>query len=129
MSTLDTNIVLRWLLADVPEQTAAAEALLAGGTRCVVPDVTLVETVFVLERVMRLTRPTVVQAVETVLAIADVEVDRGLWHAALVDYLAYPKLSIADTYLAALATASGRLPLYTFDRKLANQLGAAQLLR
>ncbi|MDR1998836.1 MAG: PIN domain-containing protein [Frankiaceae bacterium] len=128
MPTLDTNVLLRWLLADLPEQAAAAEALLASGARCVVPDVALVEMVFVLERAMRLPRTTAAQAVETVLAIADVDADRGVWHAALADYLAHPKLSIADTYLAAAASASQHTPLYTSDRQLASQLGAAELL-
>ena len=44
------------------------------------------------------------------------------------DYRTRPKLSIADTYLASLASLSGNAPLYTFDRKLANQAESAELL-
>lgn len=128
MPSLDTNIVLRWLLDDVEEQTAAADALLAGPERCDVPDVVLIETVYVLERVMRLSRVTIVQSIEALFAVAGVDADRALWRTALDDYLAHPKLSVADTYLAARAQATQRLPLYTFDRKLANQLAAAELV-
>jgi predicted nucleic-acid-binding protein len=124
-----TTILLRWLLADVPEQTAAVEALLASGVPCVVPDATLIETVYVLEKVMLLSRATITQSIEAVLAVADVEIDRVLWRTALDNYLIHPKLSITDTYLAELAHISKQVPLYTFDRKLANQLEAAELLR
>jgi len=128
MATADTNILLRWLLDDVPKQTAAADALLNGNKRCLVPDVALVETVFVLERVMRLPRTTIKQLIDALLTLANVDADRSLWRTALADYLRHPKLSIADTYLTTLAEQSGQSPLYTFDRKLSSQLDAAQLL-
>lgn len=127
MPTLDTNVLLRWLLNDVPEQTAAADALLSSGVRCLVPDVALIETVYVLERVMRLQRTTVAHAIETVFEVANLDLDRALWRTALDGYLTHPKLSIADTFLAALADTSHRTPVYTFDKKLANQLSAAEL--
>lgn len=128
MPTVDTNVLLRWLLDDVPEQTAAAGALLTGEQRCVVPDVALIETVFVLDRVLLLSRPTIARSVEAILAVANLDLDRSVWRAALDDYLDHPKLSISDTFLAAQASASGRLPLYTFDKKLANQLVGVALL-
>lgn len=129
MPTLDTNVLLRWILGDVPAQSAAAERLIAGGSRCVVPDIAVLETVHVLERVMSLSRTTVVHSIEMILGVASIDVDRTLWRAALDDYLAHPKLSIADTFLTAQARAHHRTPLYTFDRKLANQLPDVELLR
>lgn len=129
MPTLDTNILLRWLLDDVPDQTDAVERLLAGGVRCFVPDVTLIETVYVLERVLRLPRTTIAASIELILEVANLELDRPLWKSAVEEYLAHPKLSIADTFLAAQATSSMNTPLYTFARKLANQLPGAELLR
>lgn len=128
MPTLDTNVVLRWLLDDVTEQTAAADALIASGQRCAVPDAVLLETVYVLEKVMRLSRRTIVAAIETVFAVANADLDRAMWRGVLDDYLAHPQLSISDTYLGALARATQQVPLYTFDRKLANQIEGAALL-
>ena len=128
MPTLDTNVLLRWILGDVPDQAAAAERLLSSGVSCMVPDVAVVEMAHVLERVLLLPRTTVVHSVEMVLGVASIDVDRALWRSALDDYLAHPKLSIADTLLAAQARASGRTPLYTFDRLLANQVPDAELL-
>jgi len=43
-------------------------------------------------------------------------------------YTAHPKLSFTNCYLATLAQKTGAAPLLTFDKKLANQLPAAQLL-
>lgn len=127
MPTVDTNIVLRWLLDDVPEQTAVAERILNGDTRCVVPDVVLIEAVYVLERSMLLSRTTVAQSIEAILGLANLEIHRICWRAALDDYLAHPKVSITDVFLAAQARDSSALPLYTFDRKLASQIAGAEL--
>lgn len=129
MLTLDANVLLRWLLNDVPDQAAAAEALLSQAERFVVPDVVLIETVYVLERVMLLSRKTVALSVELVLGQANLAVDREVWRAALDDYLAHPKLSVADTFLHAQARAADRGPLLTFDRALARQLPGASLVR
>lgn len=128
MPSLDTNVLLRWLLDDVPEQTAAADELMSNGARLTVPDVALIETVYVLERVVGLTRTTVALSIETVLGVASVDVDRALWREVLADYLRHPKVSITDSYLAAAARATGDTPLWTFDRKLARQVEGAQLL-
>ncbi|HRN29881.1 MAG TPA: PIN domain-containing protein [Terrimesophilobacter sp.] len=128
MPTLDTNVVLRWLLDDIAEQTAAADALIASGAECVVPDVVVIETVYVLEKVMSLTRETVIAAIETIFVVSNARLDRTLWRQALDDYAAYPKLSISDTYLGALARDTRQLPLFTFDQKLASQVEGAALL-
>lgn len=128
MPTLDTNVVLRWLLDDVAEETASADALIASGVECTIPDATILETVYVLEKQLKLSRRTVVESIETVFAVSNADLDRAVWRAALDDYLAHPKLSISDTYLGARARDAKRLPLYTFDRKLASQVEGAELL-
>lgn len=129
MATVDTNVLLRWLLNDVPEQAGAAETLfLQSNDRLRVPDLVLMELVYVLERVMRLTRRTVAEAVTLVLEQANFDVDRDVWRPALQDYLDHPKLSITDTFLHVQAQRSGATPLLTFDRKLASQLADARLL-
>lgn len=128
MPTLDTNVVLRWLLDDIAEQTAAADELIASGVDCVVPDAVIIETVFVLEKVMRLSRRTIVDSIETIFVVSNAKLDRPLWREALDDYLAHPKLSVSDTYLGAHARRSRQLPLFTFDQKLAKQVDGAALL-
>lgn len=126
--SLDANLVLKWLLDDVPEQAAAVERLLTGGTQCRLADVAMVEVGFVLERVIQLSRGLVADNLTAVLAVAAITIDRTLWHRTIDQYRSHPKLSLADCYLATKSGTTGDTPLYTFDRKLANQLGEAELL-
>jgi predicted nucleic acid-binding protein len=43
-------------------------------------------------------------------------------------YVAKPKLSVVDVFVAVSATRHGREPVYTFDNKLARQMpGCAEL--
>lgn len=128
MASVDTNVLLRWLLADVPAQTERADALLASGRQFTVDDVAIIEVVFVLERVMRLRRATVADAVNTVISTAALDLDRDRWRAVVTDYVAHPKLSVADIYLARRAAEREAAPLYTFDKKLASQLDPAELV-
>jgi len=59
MPSLDTNCLLRWLLGDIPEQTALVAAILNSGESFVVADAALIETVFVLEKVKKISRETI----------------------------------------------------------------------
>lgn len=128
MPSVDTNVLLRWLLADVAEQAARVDRLLASGERFRVDDAALIETVFVLERVTKLTRGLVIDAIRTLMSTAALDLDRERWGEAISLYAQYPKLSIADVYLAVRAREAGDTPLYTFDRKLATQLDVAELV-
>ena len=128
MPTLDANVILRWLLDDVPAQTVAVDHLFAEATNLVVPNVALIEVVFVLERVMKIPRPAVVEGVRALMGRANMKIDRALWTEALIHYDRLPKLSIADIFLALQAEARGVAPLLTFDKKLASQMAPAKLL-
>ncbi|MDR2922738.1 MAG: hypothetical protein LBU85_05290 [Treponema sp.] len=44
MPSLDTNCLLRWLLDDIPEQTALVTALVDSGENFTVADAALIET-------------------------------------------------------------------------------------
>lgn len=128
MPSVDTNVLLRWLLADVPAQAERVDQLLAAGEQFVVDDAALIEVVFVLERVMRFGRPSIADAVITVISTAAFDLDRTRWSHLIADYVDHPKLSVADLYLARRARERGATPLYTFDSKLATQVDDAQLL-
>jgi predicted nucleic-acid-binding protein len=125
MASLDANCLLRWILGDVPTQRDAVEALFQSERRLVVEDAVLIETVFVLERSLRLDRPLVCQAIEELMARSAVELDRAAWSWVLATYLGHPKLSVVDVYRARRAADRRSLPLYTFDSKMIAQLDAA----
>ena len=63
-----------------------------------------------------------------IIGKSTIRCDRDLFIAVLPIYTAHPKLSFVDCYLAALAQRTGAAPLLTFDKKLASQLPAVQLL-
>lgn len=128
MPSLDTNVLLRWLIQDVPEQTAQVDDLLARGGRFRVDDVAIVETVFVLERVMKLSRRTVGDSLEVLISTACLDFDRRLWNEIAQGYVAHPKVSVAEIFLALRARDGGAAPLLTFDQKLAGQVDGAALL-
>jgi predicted nucleic-acid-binding protein len=128
MPSLDTNCLLRWLLGDVPEQTALVTALVNAGEGVAVADAALIETVFVLEKLKKIRRETIAKTVMAVIGKHTIYCSRELFMEILPLYTAHPKLSFIDCYLAVSARRAGAAPLLTFDQKLANQLPEAQLL-
>ena len=124
MPTLDTNCLLRWLVRDDPAATAKMDAHVAAGRPFKVPDVVVIETVYVLESHYLFTRDEVAQAVRLVLGQAVFDIDRSLWADILDDYVRHVKLSVTDVYLVKDAQRHGNGPVLTFDKKLINQLGA-----
>lgn len=128
MPSLDTNVLLRWLLRDVPAQTERADELIGSGASWRVDDAALIKTVYVLESVMKVTRPTVRKTIQLVIATGSLEVDRGLWQEIGDELVAHPRLSVVEIYLALRARATDTAPLRTFDRKLASQLDDVELV-
>ncbi|MCL1929327.1 MAG: PIN domain-containing protein [Treponema sp.] len=128
MPSLDTNCLLRWLLDDVPEQTALVTTLINSGKSITVADAALIETIFVLEKLKKISRETIEKAVKVVIEKDSILCNRELFIEVLPIYTGHHKLSFIDCYLEVLARKTGTAPLLTFDKKLANQLSGAQIL-
>ena len=128
MPSLDTNCILRWLLDDVPEHTALVTELINSEESFVVADVVLIETVFVLEKIKKISRESIQKAIMAVIQKDNIICDKELFIVVLPLYKNYPKLSFVDCYLGVLAQRTNSTPLLTFDKKLANQLSGTQLL-
>ena len=122
---LDTNCLLRWLLGDVPAQRARVDGGIPAGASRAVEDVAVIESVYALERSLRIGREAITEAINTLMGTKAVAMDRDLWHAILETYLYRPMLSLVDIYLAERARRSGQTPLYTFDAKMIDQLADA----
>lgn len=127
MPSLDTNCLLRWLLDDVPAETQRVSRRLTQHPQLTISDVALIEVVFVLERVMKVSRDSIVAAISAFAAESAFAFDRSFWRSVADQYLAHPKLSVADVYLALEAARRGVVPLLTLDRKLASQMREAEL--
>ena len=79
MPSLDTNCLLRWLLDDIPEQTMLVNSLLNSGESFAVADVALIETVFVLEKLKKISRETIEKAIFTIIDNVSILCNRELF--------------------------------------------------
>lgn len=128
---IDTNVVLRCILGDVPAQRKkAAELLGQPGTLHYLSSQAILECIYVMEIAMEIPRAEVVDLMNLFLTrySASLEYDREMTKLAFPVYLENPKLSWVDCALAAEAETKHREPLFTFDKKLASQLAQAKLL-
>jgi len=128
MPSLDTNCLLRWLLDDVPEHTAIISAIINSEENLAIADAALIETVFVLEKIKKISRETIEKALFAIFEKDNIMCSRKLFIEILSIYTSHPKLSFVDCYLEVFATSTGAAPLLTFDKKLGNQLSGTKLL-
>lgn len=121
VTSLDTNVVLRFLLDDVPQQTAAATKLIEN-EQVYVTDVVVAEVVYVLENAMSLPRRDIVELTRDFLGFENVAHNMYFLLDVIDMYSQCPALSIVDCYAAAEAKAYGN-QLASYDKKLINQGG------
>ncbi|MCL2606773.1 MAG: PIN domain-containing protein [Coriobacteriia bacterium] len=128
--SLDTNILLRLLIkSQLPDQHAAAKKLiLSSRVKFFVSDTVIGEIVYVLTAHYNFSRERVRYAVDSLLDISSLDLNRDLVCATLELYCTHNALSYADCYLAASADYMNALPLWTFDKDLAKRADMAQLL-
>jgi predicted nucleic-acid-binding protein len=124
MRSLDTNILLRFILADLPEQYAAANTLFADGKeKFVVADIVFAEIVWILQGpVYKMDRDLIAAAIKSCLKVNQINCNRMMLESALDRFVAYPKISFIDACLATYAELNEDTPLLTFDKQLAKAL-------
>ncbi|MDR2211771.1 MAG: PIN domain-containing protein [Spirochaetaceae bacterium] len=127
MASLDTNCLLRWLLGDIPEQAEIVAGLLDSPETFHAADAAIIELIFVLEKIKKIDRELIQKAVSAIMARANIKCGREIFEETMPLYTKHARLSITDCYLSVMAKKAGALPLLTFDRKLANQLGGKLL--
>lgn len=121
MISLDANVVLRFLLNDVPEQTQKVTKTIEKH-KVYITDVVAVEVIYVLEKVILLSREDICRLVVDFLGFANVIHNPYFLLEAIHTYEHHPSLSIVDCYAAAEAKAYSN-QLVTFDKRLASQGG------
>ncbi len=128
MIALDTNVLIRVLVADDPAQTALAERVLrealAEGESCFISDPVLCETEWVLDRFYRVPRAEILAALESLLARMNLFSfeDAAVVRKAL-DRYQRGKADFSDFLIGAKAEARNARTTFTFDRALARQQG------
>ena len=122
MIGLDTNILVRYITQDDPQQAARASRLIED--RCTsaspgrVAHIVLCELVWVLRRAYGYGKPQVVSVLEQILVTAELEVeDEGLAFQAL-DAYREGSADFSDYLLALSNRAAGCETTYSFDARL-----------
>ncbi len=121
--SLDTNILLRLLLRDVPAQTDAVELLLATGKTFEIASAAIIELVFALEKLYRMDRELIHENVRTLVSNKQLLCETKLFLTCMPLYVAQPSLSIVDCALLTHARLNKAIPLYTFDKDLIKHSG------
>ncbi len=121
MKSLDTNTLLRLLLADVPSQTSIVEKLLTETSqKFAVADMVFAEIVWILQgKQYNYERQLIIANLESIIAIKHVNCNRKMLCKAMPLYLTNKKISFIDACLTAYAELNDATPLLTFDKKLA----------
>lgn len=113
---IDTNVLVRHLTNDPPDQARRAAAILENAQQLILTDVVVAELVYVLESYYEHPRKKVAEAVQSLLALASIAVvDHDLLLRALELY-EHVHLDFAEAYLAAAAELTGVGVVASFDR-------------
>lgn len=127
--SLDTNIILRMILKDVPEQGLKIQDMfMRQDVAFEVADLAITEAVYVLQTWYYWSRRGIVDALLSILEDFSLNYNKPLFERVFSMYLAEPKLSFNDCCLAGYAALNQAEPLWTFDKALAKELGTAKLL-
>ena len=114
----DTNVLVRHLTGDPPEQAARATRLLAQAGQLLLADLIVAEVVYLLESFYEVPRPRVAEVVRAVIAFPAIGVaDESLLLRALEVYEVH-RLDFADAYLVAHAETSGVDAVASFDKSI-----------
>ncbi len=124
---LDTNVVIRHLTGDPPEQGARATAALRGAERLLLADVVVAECVYVLESFYDVERPRIAELMRAAIALPSISVlDAPALRRALEIY-EHDRLDFAEAYLVAQAEMTGVRAVLTFDRAVDRVAGVERI--
>lgn len=115
---VDTNVLVRHLTGDPPEQAARATRRLAEAEQLLLADLIVAEVVYVLESFYEVPRFRVAELVRAIIAFPAIGVaDESLLLRALEVYEVH-RLDFADAYLVAHAEAAGVHAVVSFDKAI-----------
>jgi predicted nucleic-acid-binding protein len=120
-TSLDTNIILRIVLNDVPEKAGRAAGYI-DRTACYVSDIVIAECVFVLEKIYKLNRKTISTLMLNFLELETIAFNDTLIEKTFDIYAGSGKLSFVDCY-SVIEAAANDSTLLTFDRAIIKKHG------
>lgn len=130
MTGLDTNVIVRFLMKDDADQAALATKAFAKFTATAAGFVcreVLVELVWVLQKIYRLPRTDIADAIEGLLGAREIVVESADQVAVAVDRLRKGGPGFADQMIVLAGQRAGCQATVTFDRKAAGIPGMSLL--
>jgi predicted nucleic acid-binding protein len=115
---VDTNVLVRHLTGDPPEQAARATAFLAAADELLLADLVVAETVDVLECFYEVPRTRVAELVRAIIAFPAVVVLDPVLLLRSLEVYETDRLAFAEAYLVAQAERSGVGVIASFDRAI-----------
>lgn len=122
MISVDTSVVVRYLVGDPPDQAQRAQAVMEGVESVGIPVVVLLETAHVLRTQYGVDRRDILDALLELVTRANMEIlglSRALLIEALVRARDLPGSPLPDALVAATVRDAAAVPLFTFDGDLA----------
>lgn len=116
---LDTNIILRFLLADNEKQATAAAAILQQKDKKYwLPDQVIAEIIYVLLSFYHFNKNSIIESIKKLINHDVIYADKKTINSALDIYM-IQNISFIDAYLKALVENNKSSFIYTFDKQLA----------
>lgn len=127
MISVDTSVVVRYLVGTPVDQAQRAARLIEGEGDVAVSLLVVAETAHVLRSFYRMPRARVLDALLELVTranVAPLEITKAEMIDALVRARAFESTPITDALIAAAGRAFGAVPVYTFDERF-GRLGVA----
>jgi len=126
MRAVDTNVLIRLLVRDDPDQVALAESFISPGAW--ISHLVLAEAVWVLDAVYERSPGQIAAAVDRLLNHKELTVqDAEVVSNARTQFEQRPSLGFSDCLMLEIARKAGHLPMGTFDRNLSKLDGTQRL--
>jgi len=126
MRAVDTNVLVRLIVRDDPEQVRVAESFVSTGAWA--SHLVLAEATWVLDAVYDRTPEQIATAIDMLLNHKDLTIqDAEVVTKALEHFRRRPALGFSECLVLELARKAGHLPLGTFDRDLSKLDGVKRL--
>ncbi|MCY3880691.1 MAG: type II toxin-antitoxin system VapC family toxin [Chloroflexi bacterium] len=113
---LDTNVLVRHITGDPPDQALRATRYLQQADELLLPDLILAEVAYVLESFYRMPRGEVAGALRASLTYPAVRVTDRVLLLRAIELYELQRLGFADSYLVASAESTGVNAIASFDR-------------
>jgi predicted nucleic-acid-binding protein len=124
---VDTNFILRYLLADIPEQYQATtkffQQVIDNKVKAIISETVLTEVVFVLSTHYKVSRDRIVKALSGFLRYKSIVIENKEIILEALNIYQHSNLHIVDAIIAAHAKSEG-YTLTTFDQELKQYLNS-----